>query len=211
MEMVSSFSEGVYLQWAVSGNILIAVTRESGVNAVLSGLFLDPIGRAAFASSATLIDTDTTTEGSWIGPYGAQGYDIADGAVGLPGYATVATSGATPYLWSTTTTDPRALEDVGGTGSLASCWYSSTSFAVDVDLTDGLTHDLSLYFLDWDSTSRAETVQISDALTGAVLSIQQVTSFHTGTYLTWAISGNVAITIKKVSGVNAVVGGLFLE
>ena len=82
---------------------------------------------------------------------------------------------------------------------------------MDVDLTDGLTHDLSLYLLDWDSTSRAETVQISDALTGSVLSTQQVKPFHTGTYLTWAISGNVVITTTKLAGANAVVSGLFFE
>jgi hypothetical protein len=207
--MISSFSKGVYLQWAVSGNVSIKVTNVSGLNAVLSGLFLDPTEGAASVNSATLIDTDTTTEGAWIGPYGAKGYDIAAGAVSVPGYATVATTGMA-YTWTASTTDPRALEGVGGTGSLASCWYAS-SFAVDVDLDDGQMHDLSLYFLDWDTTSRDETVQISDARTGNVLSTQQVTSFQTGTYLTWAISGNVVITITKVSGANAVLSGLFFE
>ena len=41
-ETVSSFESGVYLQWAVSGNVLITFTRLAGKNAVLSGLFLDP-------------------------------------------------------------------------------------------------------------------------------------------------------------------------
>ena len=36
---------------------------------------------------------------------------------------------------------------------------------MDVNLTDGQKHDLELYFLDWDSTTRAESVQISDATT----------------------------------------------
>jgi hypothetical protein len=31
----------VYLDYAVSGNVVITITRQGGVNAVLSGLFLD--------------------------------------------------------------------------------------------------------------------------------------------------------------------------
>ena len=39
---VSSFVNGVYLDYAVSGNVVITVTCEAGPNAVLNGLFLDP-------------------------------------------------------------------------------------------------------------------------------------------------------------------------
>jgi hypothetical protein len=39
---VSSFQSGVYLDYAVSGNILITIAKESGTSNVLSGLFLDP-------------------------------------------------------------------------------------------------------------------------------------------------------------------------
>jgi hypothetical protein len=42
-EKVSSFHSGVYLDWSVSGNILITITKLSGLNAVLSGLFFDPV------------------------------------------------------------------------------------------------------------------------------------------------------------------------
>ncbi len=40
-ETISSFSGGVYLQWAVSGDVEINVTNLGPVNAVVSGLFLD--------------------------------------------------------------------------------------------------------------------------------------------------------------------------
>ena len=85
------------------------------------------------------------------------------------------------------------------------------SFTVDVNLTDGNTHDLELYFLDWDSTSRAEQVQISNAATGAVLNTETVTSFHSGEYLEWAVSGNLLITFTTTAGANAVLSGLFLD
>jgi len=39
-QSVSSFQSGVYLDYAVSGNLVITITDQSGKNAVLSGLFL---------------------------------------------------------------------------------------------------------------------------------------------------------------------------
>ena len=50
-----------------------------------------------------------------------------------------------------------ALQNPGGSGRIAACWYSASSFTVNVNLTDGQLHDLELYFVDWDSTSRSET------------------------------------------------------
>ncbi len=82
---------------------------------------------------------------------------------------------------------------------------------MDVNLTDGQQHGLELYFLDWDTSSRAEQVQISDAATGAVLSTQSISSFHNGLYLDYTVSGNILITITKTGGANAVLSGLFLD
>ena len=69
-----------------------------------------------------------------------------------------------------------------------------------MNLTDGQTHDLELYFLDWDQQGRTEQVQISDASTGAVLSTQSISSFQSGVYLDYAVSGNIVITITKGAG-----------
>ena len=80
-----------------------------------------------------------------------------------------------------------------------------------MDLTDGQMHDLELYFLDWDQQGRTEQVQISDASTGAVLSTQTVSSFQSGVYLDYAVSGNVLITITKGAGTSNVLSGLFLD
>ena len=160
---------------------------------------------------ATFLKQDTTTEGNWINTYGTQGYEVIGNATSLPSYATVTPSGQKTYTWTTSTTDPRALQDASGTGRIAAAWYSSTSFTVDVDFTDGKTHDLELYFVDWDSTARSEQVQISDASTGAVLDTETVSSFHSGVYDNWQVSGNVLITITNLTGANAVLSGLFID
>jgi len=161
--------------------------------------------------TVSFIKQDTTTQGTWIGTYGSQGYDVIGNAASLPSYTTVTPAGQASYTWAASSTDPRALQNAGGSGRIAACWYSASSFTVDVNLTDGQTHDLELYFLDWDSTARSEKVQISNASTGAVLNTETVTSFHSGVYLDWAVSGNVDITVTHLAGANAVLSGLFFD
>ena len=82
-----------------------------------------------------------------------------------------------------------------------------------MNLADGQSHDLELYFLDWDSDSRAEQVQVTDYVTGAVLSTQTVSSFHSGVYLDYLVggTGHIVITITRTAGANAVLSGLFLD
>ncbi len=204
-QSISSFQSGVYLDYAVSGNIVITITRTAGANAVLNGVFLDP------SSTALPVRQDTATQGTWIGTYGTQGYDIVSGPSKLPSNDTVTPSGQATYTWTTTSSDPRALQVPGSSNRVAAVWYSSTKFTVDVNLADGLTHNLELYFDDWDNKGRAETVQISDATSGAVLSTQSISSFQSGVYLDYAVSGNIVITITRTAGANAVLNGVFLD
>src|SRR5262249_2935735 len=145
------------------------------------------------------------------GTYGSQGYEVIDGSSSLPGHAAVTPSGQSDYVWASPTTDPRALQTSGGSSRIAATWYSATSFSVNVNLTDGQQHDLQLYFLDWDSLGRSEQVQVSDATSGAVLSTRTVSSFTSGVYLDYAVSGNLVITITNLAGKNAVLSGLFLD
>ena len=126
-ETISSFSSGVYLEWAVSGNVLITITRQAGANAVLSGLFLDP----AADDRARSFSRTATTQGNWIGTYGTQGYDIIGDAASLPSYATVTRLGPVDYTWSLEHDRPPrppgrpaapAAPPPAGTGAPASPW-----------------------------------------------------------------------------------------
>ena len=141
----------------------------------------------------------------------AQGYDIVSGPSSLPASDTVTPSGQSTYTWTTTSSDPRALQVPGSSNRVAAVWYSATSFTVDVNLADGQTHDLELYFLDWDNKGRSEQVQISDAATGTVLDTETISSFTSGVYLDWKVSGHLVITITRLAGANAVLDGLFLD
>src|SRR5262249_28041534 len=107
---VSSFSGGQYLVWNLAGRLRLQVTNVGPRNAVVSGLFFDPPGGAPPGGSAAFVGTDTTTQGSWQGAYGAQGYNVVGDAVSYPSYAQVSVSGASTYVWAGSTTDVRALQ-----------------------------------------------------------------------------------------------------
>ena len=99
----------------------------------------------------------------------------------------------------------------GSTARVAAAWYTYTSFTVDIDITDGQTHDVALYFLDYDYQGRTEQVQITNAATNAVLSTESITGCSEGLYLQWAISGNVVITITDQGGPAAILNGIFFD
>ncbi len=169
---------------------------------------------AAVTSTATFLGTDTTTEGSWRNAYGADGYDIAADTSAtdpkLPSYATLSLTGESTYVWSTTTTAQNALQNAAGTGRIASTWYSSTTFSIDLDITGGQAHEVSLYAVDFDKQNRSEQVQVLDAATGTVLSTETLSSFQGGKYLSWDLSGNVIIKVTNLdSASNAVISGIF--
>ena len=156
---------------------------------------------------------DATTQGSWVGAYGADGYSLfGDGVNANPSYAQVSAANQISSAWSFNTTDPRALlASKTSTNRVASCYYSPTSFTLDVNLTDGAAHRLSLYMVDYDNMGRSQTVQIADAATGAVLDTRSVTNFTGGQYLSWNVSGHVKITISLAGGNNALANGLFFD
>ena len=212
-ETLSSFKGGAYEVWSISGHVKITITELAGGNAVLNGLFFGtPIPPPPAA--ATFVTTDTTTQGTWMGTYGADGYDLVDGPSSLPSYATVSVAGNSTYVWSADTTNIRGLENPSSsspsTNRIAAAWYG-TSFTLDVNLTDGQAHDIALYAVNWDDHERSEQIQITDAYTGAVLDTETLSSFTGGAYEVWSISGHVKITISVLGGGNAVLNGLFFE
>jgi subtilisin family serine protease len=203
---ISAFSGGEYLTWDIKGHVQLVFTALSGPNAVVSGLFFDPLGSAAF------VGTDTTTQGSWQGVYGGQGYNIINNATTYPSYVEVIPSGQSAYTWSGSTTDVRALQKAPpATDRIAAAWYNGTSFTIDLNLTDGAQHKVSVYALDWDMLKRKERIDVVDPSTGTVLDTRTITSFGGGIYLSWTLRGHVQLVVTALSGINAVVSGLFFD
>jgi probable HAF family extracellular repeat protein len=163
-------------------------------------------------NTARLLRVDTLTGGTWKGTYGAGGYDVFLDSSSYPSYVSASVSGASTYTWDGSTTDSRALQKgaAGSSDRIAATYYSSTSFTIDLNFTDGQTHQVAAYFLDWDgNNTRSERVDVIDPVTHQVLSSQIVSSFSGGEYLVWNLSGHVQIQVTNLGGVNAVLSGLF--
>src|SRR5581483_8076126 len=186
---VGGFSGGEYLVWTLGGHVTFRLTDLAGNNAVLSGLFFGPGGTPPTGNgSAAFVKTDVSTQGTWQGAYGGDGYNVIDAsAPGYPSYATVTPAGNSDYTWVASTADLRALQKPAAPGDrIAAAWYSTTTFTVDVNLTGG-ANQVALYLLDWDSNGRSERVDVLDAASGKVLDTRTVNSFVGGEYLVWTL------------------------
>ena len=209
---VNAFVGGQYAIWEVRGSVRIRVTRTAGVNAVVSAVFMDPTGSTpppGGSATAVFTATDTTTQGDWSGAYGTQGYVLAKEGISLPAGATVATT-ATSWTWAGATSDPRALRKTVGLDRIAATWYGS-SVPIVVDVGDGQPHRVALYVLDWDTTTRADRIEVLDTISGAVLDTQTVTAFHGGQYWVWTVTGSVQFRVTRTAGANAVVSAVFID
>jgi streptogramin lyase len=160
---------------------------------------LTPSSNPAPTGTAAFLRTDTTTGGSWRTAYGADGYNVIGDLANYPAYVTVTSSGNSQYTWTSSTSDPRALQKASSTADrIAACQYSATSFSADLKFSDTNTHQVALYLLDWDLFvgGRSERVDILDE-NGNVIDSHSVSGFANGGYLVWNLSGHVIIRITN--------------
>ncbi len=209
---VTGFVGGEYLVWNLSGHVIVRFTNLNSLsNAVLSGIFFGGASSAA-ANTATFLNTDSSTEGSWKGVYGADGYNIVDGDASYPSYVSPAATGNAFWLWASSSSDMRALQKAGSaTDRIAACWYTSGTMSMDLAFRDSVAHQIALYMLDWDRLGRSERIDILDGDTNALLDTRSLSSFAGGQYLVWKLGGHVVVRITNLNNVNAVVSGLFFR
>lgn len=194
----------------------------------LTATVTDSVGRAATSgpvavtinnnvpTSVAFVSSDTTTHGSWKGKYGAMGdVIVGDPSPVQPNFALFSFNAASTYLWTNSTNATQAMQRFSAPGRIASAWDSPLGFSLDVNFTDGNTHQLSLYFLDWDGAGRAETITLLDANTNTPiigpLDTRAISGFGLGEYLTWNIKGHVLFQFNKTAGSTAIVNGVFFN
>jgi pimeloyl-ACP methyl ester carboxylesterase len=204
-QTLSNFCGGKYLAWDVSGWVRVRVNPLAG-NAVVSGVFFDPVGTARFTG------VDGATQGNWQGKYGAEGYVVVNDAANYPSYEAVLPAGHSDFVWAWQAgNDTRCLQKVTAPGErVAACWYGDTSFTMDVAVGLGAGTRLALYCLDWDCLGRVQEVELLDGVSGAVLDSQTLSNFCGGKYLTWDMSGRVRVRLTPLVS-NAVVSGVFFD
>ena len=173
--------------------------------------------RGAISPPATI---DTTTQGSWYGTYGSEGYILCSfsGAAGgggtdvysLPSYISGYSTTGARWVFASGTSDARALQnpsDPGGARNIG-CFYGSGTFTVTLTPSETRQFRMALYFCDWGG-GRAEDVSISGAGLSGTDSLSNFTNGVWYVYDVSATSGvNVVITIKGTAGVNAVISAI---
>lgn len=165
----------------------------------------------ASGARVTFVQADLVTQGNWKGVYGTEGFSVFGDSSKPAAFVRPAPAGKVEYTWAESTSDIRALQKAASNDRVASCWYSPTSFTLNLSLTDGRTHRFALYFMDWDRLGRAEKVEILDPVSNAVLDSRTVSNFAGGMYLAWDLKGKINLRISRVAGPNAVVMGWFFD
>jgi hypothetical protein len=172
-----------------------------------------PVTVTVGGADVAFVKADTSTQGTWKGVYGSEGYNVIADAASYPSYVQgVTPSGHSPRTWVNPTTDVRALQkSASAIDRVAACWYASGSFDIKVSMTAGQRHRVAVYCLDWDGNgARKQRIDVLDAVTLATLDSRTIAGFQNGAYLVWDINGQVILRVTNL-GSNAVVGGLFFS
>ena len=211
--LASDFSQGAWLTFpitqAANSTLTITVTNMGPANAVLSGIFLGGGG----APPAWPPAPSQAPQGTWVGTFGASGYDLAawnSGAdvTSLSGVTLTVKQGS-PYVWTAGTSDARALENAVASDRTAAAYYDPNQIQLTLNFSSAYSGNLELYALDWDSQGRRETITLGNQT--ANLS----SDFSQGAWLSFPINqpanSTLTITITNTSGPNAVLSGILLN
>ena len=191
----------------------------AALNALGTGPRSNEVSAAPTAPTPTPAPTplpwDQAPQGDWVGVYGADGYALlgwnsTSDLVNLPQAALTLDQGRRAR-WNTSTTSLRALEDPTQTTRRATQWVDNTSLRLHLTFSSAYSGTLHLYAVDWDGTSRRQTVYVDDG--SGPRSIKLSSSFHDGAWLHFPIDvaagGTVTIRADRNAG-QSTFSGLFL-
>jgi hypothetical protein len=195
---------------------------------------LAALALAASPFVAGAATTDLTTQGDWIGTYGADGYILenfgitpaTDGDGGqppltsrdlasLPSYISSYSYASDndffgQYTWDASTTDNRALELVDGSDHRASTVYSDGSVIINLNFNAAAHLKIAIYTVDWDNNHRSETLSVGSE-TG--VPVNGGGSYFDGVWTVFDVNAPVGIlnihTTRVVN--NTVISGIMFE
>jgi hypothetical protein len=218
-QTLSSFATGKYLSWVVGGHVKLRVTRVSGDNAVISGLFVDSIGEFNFE--------DATTQGAWKGRYGSEFAYVGGVSTTYPSFMNNfgldTLGGSTNYIGDYP--DEIFPTEISGTGvtKYVDYWWGAGSF--DLDLNDNKLHQLTLYFSEGDPKienppappvrnpdyQRTLVISLYNADDHTLIDSRSVGNLLDGRYVSWNVSGHVLVRLTAIGGPNTILSGVFLD
>lgn len=189
------------------------------------------VSDAGVLSAEEVVVTGPTTfgpiqapQGNWSDAgFGTDGYALlsfpgpAD-VVSMPLCSLARTQGAENYWTGTSYSTPmRALQDPANllADGRIGAWYDATAVIATLTFTAAYTGMVRVYCIDWDDTTRRETVKIDDGSAPAAVDLggQFDQGLWVGRTVDVAASGTVVITVTNLGGgsANAVLSGIFLD
>ena len=169
-------------------------------------------------TQAKFVTNDAATKGSWKGVYGSKGWALAStpaNLINLPTYvANLKPPATNPFNFQTPTTDPRGLDRPPAfTDKFSQVWFDPSTLQVEIEFTDANPHRVAAYFVDWETTTRAQKIEILDNSGGPTnaLDTRNLTTFNGGQYLVWDLSGKIILRVTKTGVDNAVLSGIFFD
>ena len=167
--------------------------------------------RSAFTRRIEFLRWDEQNKGTWSFGYGTEGFWVPQGGKELPSYAEVAIRPGSTWLWDGNAADDRApFRDRSAQQRVAAAWYATDLLELDLGVFDTRARAVALYFVDWDNRGRAQEVELLDSA-GAVRERFTVDRFVNGKYLVLELKGYAALRIRRLSGDNAVLNGVFFD
>ena len=158
---------------------------------------------------------NSTTQGNWIGVYGAYGFILNgfDGGdrVSLPSFiSSYTTTGYSRWTWASPTSDTRAIEDPANPSTRrATCSFDNNLVSIELDFNKPMAFQLEVYILDWDQQSRSEQIGVT-----GYTSVSD-NSFTGGRWYRYDLFGSpsnpIILTFTHLSGPNAVVSALMFD
>ena len=216
--------DGKWYTTDVSGDefnpIKLSIQKAAGSNVVLTGITFDQA-------------TDNSTQGSWVGVYGSDGYilpgfkgasptspgDQSYDRFSLPSYIddySFSLNDGKRYQWGGAASDPRGVQDPDNPSGArkASIVYDTTEIGLQLEANVPTYFDLSLYVLDWDgqlpSGHRVETIAFNSPDIDDVVARE----FRDGRwylYRVYAGPGDPLYITLTPSGSNAVVSAICFD
>jgi hypothetical protein len=159
---------------------------------------------------------DQAPQGDWVGNYGEDGYALlgwnASGDQRALPNAVLLLDQGDRQRWSTLTSNVRALENAAQSERRATHWYQTGSLRFRLLFTSDYVGTLHLYALDWDGSSRRQTVVVTAP--SGTKTVKLTSSFNGGAWMHFPISvaagGVVSVRADKTGGNSATLSGLFL-
>ncbi|WP_165250194.1 hypothetical protein [Paludisphaera soli] len=169
---------------------------------------------------ASFIGRNTVRQGYWSGQYGRDGYHVLAGSTYsvLPSYvssvAHANTGGGGFFSWAAGDSNARAIRRPPpadqSTGDRYA-YFGNTTVTVTVTLADTTPRVFSAYFLDPESGSRSQTVEILSSSDVVLDAARAMSSFTGGLYYTWLVNESFKLRLTKTGSFNAVYSSLFFD